>query len=91
MQQRLFAAHRLYPAIRKDSEIHRIIDEVFAEHEIFDDNPITDSDLYARVMSETRERVGAFLSGRPHVETISGENFVMAIESVLSERDITDK
>lgn len=87
MHRRLFAAYRLYPGTREQSERHRIIDEVFAKHGILDDNPITDGALYARIMIEARERIEAFLLGRPHVETVSGETFATAIESVLSERE----
>jgi HNH endonuclease len=68
-------------------EQHRIIDEVFAKHGITDDRPVTDPELFNRIISEASLRLALHALGLPHMETLTGDELVERMRKALKKGD----
>jgi HNH endonuclease len=68
-------------------ELNRILDEVFAKHGITDDHePITDPELFNRIVFEASQRLAAHALGLPHTENLTGDEVVARIGNALTKR-----
>jgi hypothetical protein len=83
--ERFNAAVQHYSDTERLREQHRIIDEVFAKYGFTDDHqPVTDSELYKRIMWEAHLRLALHALGLPYTENLTGDELVARIRKALT-------
>lgn len=86
--ERFNAVVKHYFDTEKPLELSRMIDEAFAKHGITDDHePISDPEVFNKIVFEALQRFTAYALGLPHTENLSGDEVVARIRNALIDAD----
>jgi hypothetical protein len=86
-RERFNAAVKHYFDTERPLELSRLIDEAFAKHGITDDHePITDPEVFNKIVFEAMQRLVAYALGLPHTENLTSDELVARIRNALSKR-----
>jgi hypothetical protein len=82
-RERFEAAMRHHVDTQRSLELNRIADDVFKKNGILSmDEPITDPQLFDKIVREISQRFAAHALSLPHVENITGEEIVARLRKL---------
>lgn len=84
-RERLIAAMQHHVETARPREVNRIVTEVFEKYEIVGEHtPVTDPEVWKKIVFEASRRVAAHALGLPHIEEVSGEDIVARLRCYKS-------
>jgi hypothetical protein len=87
-RERLTAAMQQHVDMARPREVNRIVTEVFEKYGIVGEHaPVTDPEVWKKIVSEASRRVAAHALRLPYVEEVPGEDIVARLKAARAKPD----